>query len=264
MVIDSVVARDGAARRAARRVRRTLRDERALWDLTRLPFLDRAAVRRARTELRRGGLLDWIVERQAAFARSERGSTARGARYDFGAMLPTAAERLYAVLRATRPDTVVETGVCNGVSTAVILAALDANGAGRLRSLDWPEFTDTVHAPDEFWSGKGGSVVPRGEQPGWLVPERLRGRWRLEIGRSQDRLPSLIAESAPLDVFIHDSEHSYECMRDEFATAWPALRPGGLLVSDDTSWNEAFAEFAVAAGVPQVRVAGDTRLLVKP
>jgi predicted O-methyltransferase YrrM len=45
---------------------------------------------------------------------------------------------------------------------------------------------------------------------------------------------------------MHDSEHSYECMRFEFERAWPALRPGGVLVSDDVNSNDAFFEFAAA------------------
>jgi hypothetical protein len=43
---------------------------------------------------------------------------------------------------------------------------------------------------------------------------------------------------------MHDSEHSYECMRFEFETAWAALRDGGILVADDWDWNDAFIEMA--------------------
>ena len=37
---------------------------------------------------------------------------------------------LYALIREHKPDRIVETGVCNGVSTLIILAALDQNGSG--------------------------------------------------------------------------------------------------------------------------------------
>src|SRR2546426_42220 len=37
-----------------------------------------------------------------------------------------------------------------------------------------------------------------------------------------------------------------EHMLFEFRTAWPYLCDGGILLSDDTDWNEAFAEFAAA------------------
>jgi predicted O-methyltransferase YrrM len=45
---------------------------------------------------------------------------------------------------------------------------------------------------------------------------------------------------------MHDSEHSYECMSFEFATAWAALREGGVLVADDVNLNSAWAEFTEA------------------
>src|SRR6267378_747194 len=37
---------------------------------------------------------------------------------------------------------------------------------------------------------------------------------------------------------------TYRNMRDEFAAAWPLLRPGGVLISDDIQGNSAFQELA--------------------
>lgn len=180
------------------------------------------------------------------FARAVHGVTGRGNPYAFGGMRPEVGQRLFALVREFRPRILVETGVCNGVSTAVLLAALARNGEGHLYSVDLPEHTDTTYPPGSFWEGKLGAVVPRGQQPGWLVPDRLRGHWTLRLGRSQEVLPHLLEELGSIDFFLHDSEHSYECMSFEYDLAWRHLRPGGLLVSDDTTWNTAFADFSRA------------------
>src|SRR5579863_584889 len=44
----------------------------------------------------------------------------------------------YAVVRALRPRAVTETGVCYGVTSAYLLAALRANNEGHLYSIDLP------------------------------------------------------------------------------------------------------------------------------
>src|SRR5579862_4942290 len=44
----------------------------------------------------------------------------------------------YVVVRALMPDVMVETGVCNGKSSAFVLNAMDHNGRGHLHSIDLP------------------------------------------------------------------------------------------------------------------------------
>jgi predicted O-methyltransferase YrrM len=151
--------------------------------------------------------------------------------------------RLYSLLRELRPRVAVETGVCNGVSTAFLLLALERNDGGELHSIDLPEVAGEEYEPETFWDGKGGAVIPPGKVPGWMVPSDLRDRWHLVLGRSQDELPPLLDRVGEIDFFMHDSEHSYECMSFEFRTAWEALRDGGVLVADDVNVNTAWAEF---------------------
>jgi hypothetical protein len=43
-------------------------------------------------------------------------------------------------------------------------------------------------------------------------------------------------------------------MKMEFAAAWPALRPGGVLISDDVEGNAAFQELAKREDVAQAFV----------
>ncbi len=184
--------------------------------------------------------------------------TVRGNPYSFGELSLSPAERLYAVIRHLRPAIVVETGVCNGISTTVVLHALDRNAHGRLYSIDLPEFSDGALS-GELWEGKKGAVIPAGYQPGWVVPTELRDRWELIVGPSQERLPPLLDRLGPIDMFIHDGEHSYECMRFEFEQAAKFLRTGGVLVADDSYWTPAFDEFVAAHGVDAIELDGGMR-----
>ena len=133
----------------------------------------------------------------------------------------------YMAIRAFQPEIVVETGVANGVSSAYILLALQKNERGALYSIGLSD-------PQDLAAGK---------PLGWIVPESLKSRWNLLIGDSRDLLPSLLAKLDTIDVFVHDSLHTYDHMRWEYQTAFPYLRPGGLLFSDDAAWNSAFSEY---------------------
>jgi predicted O-methyltransferase YrrM len=133
----------------------------------------------------------------------------------------------YAAIRAFAPKVVVETGVASGVSTSYLLLALQKNGHGILHSID-------IGDP---------RYLPPGKPPGWIVPDWLKSSWALHIGDSLTLLPELLQELGSIDVFIHDSLHTYDHMLWEFRAAYPYIHPGGLLFSDDAAWNPAFPEF---------------------
>lgn len=143
---------------------------------------------------------------------------------------------LYAMNRFLAPDTVLETGVASGLSSAYILLALENNNKGKLYSIDLPFEEDGEF--DE-WA----ALLPKGKKSGWLIPQHLRQRWELTLGRSADVMPTLLKQLESIDVFLHDSDHSYENMKWEYRTVWPYLRRGGLLLSHDIEQNEAFSEF---------------------
>lgn len=199
-----------------------------------------------------GTLIDHLEERAAEFWNTVDGETPRGQRYNTGRVTGRDGYdeglRLYRLLRALSPKVAVETGVCNGVSTAFLLLALADNGDGELYSIDLPEVAGEEYEPGTFWDGKGGAVIPPGKDPGWMVPPELRDRWHLVLGRSQDELPPLLGRLGEIDFFMHDSEHSHECMSFEFRTAWVALREGGVIVADDVNVNTAWAEFTREVG----------------
>src|SRR6266550_784718 len=144
----------------------------------------------------------------------------------------------YAAVRALQPEVVVETGVANGVSSAYLLFALHLNRCGTLYSI---ELGDARY-------------LPALKSPGWVVPEWLKLRWKMLCGDSRELLPTLLAELGSIDIFIHDSLHTYDHMLWEFRAAFPHLRKGGLLFSDDARWNPAFPEFVQEVRATEAQV----------
>lgn len=135
---------------------------------------------------------------------------------------------LYAIMRLTKPNIVVETGVFEGAGSCAILLALKRNEKGVLYSLDIPS-----------------PYLPTNKEAGWRIPQHLRNRWNLIIGRSSEELQKLLIYIGEIDMFLHDSEHSYENMRFEYETAWEHIGVGGLLLSHDITRNGAFRGFAM-------------------
>ena len=204
-----------------------------------------------------------LVERLQAGYEEYWGIVDPSTRYNTGRLGYEEGVRLYALVRKLRPRVAVETGVCNGFSTAFVLLALQRNDTGELHSIDLPEVVGADYEPGTFWEGKQGAAIPPGKEPGWMIPAELQERWHLTVGRSQEELPPLLERLGTIDLFVHDSEHSYECMDFEFRAAWPALREGGALVADDWNWNDAFAELARDAGRTPVTLGKKLALLLR-
>ena len=132
---------------------------------------------------------------------------------------------LYGLTRWLRPAVVVESGGFIGMSSAFILKAFaDANLAtAKLYSIEWSEDCEQgALIPDGLRSASSGFAPMRGKVEDFL---------------KRDQLPGSI------DMFLHDSSHSYRHMLWEFRQFWPRLRDGGLLVSHDVQMNAAFPEF---------------------
>jgi predicted O-methyltransferase YrrM len=131
----------------------------------------------------------------------------------------------YLMCRLLEPTVVVEAGVAYGVSSAFILRALEENGRGVLHSVDLPPLRREY---EKFWG------VAVNESPG--------DRWSLHRGSSGRVLPRLLRETGTVDLFVHDSLHTYRNMRREFDLVWPHLRDGGVILADDVERNRAFGE----------------------
>ena len=74
--------------------------------------------------------------------------------------------------------------------------------------------------------------------------------------RQADRtgIPKALAISPRYDLAHYDSDKSPEGRRWAYPQLWSALRPGGLLISDDVGDNEVWADFCRRIDAPLVLV----------
>ncbi|MEU4676170.1 class I SAM-dependent methyltransferase [Micromonospora sp. NPDC023737] len=132
----------------------------------------------------------------------------------------------YAIVRATRPAHVVETGVDKGLGSCVLASALllnaDEGHPGRLTSLDINPEAGYLACTDP-WS----QVVD------------------LVIG---DSIASITALDRPVDLFLHDSDHSRTHEKREFETVEGKLAPGAILLTDNVTTTNVLAEHAERTG----------------
>ena len=134
---------------------------------------------------------------------------------------------LYYLIRVLKPKNIVETGVAYGTSSAYILKALHENRIGKLYSID------SVFRP---WQTEN--------MIGAIIPDNLKNRWELVLGKSTKKLKNLFDEHDDIDIFIHDSLHTYKNMMFEFDTAFENINKNGMIISDDIFGNDAFYDFS--------------------
>lgn len=112
-------------------------------------------------------------------------------RWPGGSLWSVEGKTLYAITRAMRPAYVLECGTREGCSATHLLTALDANGAGRLTSVDLCSIADISGA------GFGG-----------LVPDELKSRWSFHAPMSaQDLIDS---DVTPFEIVFEDTDHTLE------------------------------------------------------
>lgn len=131
----------------------------------------------------------------------------------------------WCVARHLRPNRVIETGVARGLTTAVLLDALEQNVQGHLWSVDLPPLLE----------------VGLSDETGAAVSERLCHRWTLVRGSSRRVLPGLVNTVGRIELFVHDSMHTTRNVNFELECVWPALAPGGVILIDDVEKNAGMA-----------------------
>ncbi len=137
---------------------------------------------------------------------------------------PYAGYFLYVLVRALKPDIFVETGVSGGESSTFILQAMEDNKKGELHSIDFPQAIVE----------KGLTTISLDGKPsGWLIPEHLKHRWHLTLGKSEEVMEPLLKKLGKIDIFFHDSLHTYDHMLFEYNACWDYLVDDGILISDD-------------------------------
>jgi predicted O-methyltransferase YrrM len=126
----------------------------------------------------------------------------------------------YALVRAAQPDHIVETGTHLGLGSCAIAAALLRNGHGRLTTID---------------------VDPAA---GYLIGEP----WADVVDRRTGNSVELLAELNDVDMFLHDSLHTYEHETRELAAVGPNLSTDAIILSDNAHESSALSDWAEQTG----------------
>jgi hypothetical protein len=126
----------------------------------------------------------------------------------------------YALVRAAQPDHVVETGTHLGLGSSAIAAALLRNGHGRLTTID---------------------VDP---DAGYLIGEP----WASVIDRRTGSSIEVLAGMRDVDMFLHDSLHTYDYETAELAAVEPNLRADAIILSDNAHDSSALSDWAERTG----------------
>ena len=139
------------------------------------------------------------------------------------------ASLLYSYILAKKPKIIVETGVANGITTNVIMRALEQTG-GQLHSFDIDPRCASVYTG--------------------------QGKWNFHLLASpyQRDLRSQVSQISEIDLWIHDSNHGFTWQEFEYNLAFLRLTKSGVLVSDDIDATPAFGlltskQFSYSAGI---------------
>ena len=127
---------------------------------------------------------------------------------------------IYILARLVKPKVIVETGVANGVSTYFLLNAIKYNDCGKLYSIDVSQDV--------------GSILSINERVGWnlIILDSINAKG---LRRKLSFLDNI-------DLFIHDSDHSYKWQKLEYSLALEKMAQQSFLLSDDVDSSYAFMD----------------------
>lgn len=163
------------------------------------------------------------VETDADLREHVRTCTATSARRGIADPEARYARRLgwYAIVRALQPDHLVETGTDKGLGSCVLAAAVLRNGHGRVTTID---------------------INP---ESGFLIQPPYSEVINRVVGDSLEALASL---DSPVDLFIHDSDHSPEYEGAEFVAVSLHLSAAALVISDNAHVTQQLSSWAEQSG----------------
>jgi predicted O-methyltransferase YrrM len=148
---------------------------------------------------------------------------------------PEEAALLYLLVRGLRPALMLETGTFKGYSTSEIARALQLNGSGHVITVDLAEQTGTA------------------------VPPELLPYITFHRGQPSQRFAQALERSGErLDLFFHDSLHTFMNTLGELVWFADRYAPGSVIVChdakmdymDDFGVGKAVRRFAKELGLP--------------
>jgi predicted O-methyltransferase YrrM len=147
----------------------------------------------------------------------------------FRNMTPEQGRKIYDHVRSTRPSEILELGTSYGVSAAYMAAALEANGEGRITTVDHVR----SNSPQELLDRVHPAVVRRinlvrinDSSYNWWLKDQVAAR------------SDPAGNCAPLYDFCYiDGAHNWTVDGFAVVLAEKLLRPDGWLLLDDLNWT---------------------------
>lgn len=134
---------------------------------------------------------------------------------------------LYALIRALRPDNLLELGTWHGASATHLLQAMTDNKQGGLTCVDSRAYGDI--------------------EIGGMIPKELKPLALMNMTRIETFIPHAIKEGRRYDFIFEDAMHETEQVEFIWKHADALLNPGGVIVSHDAM--HAVAGEAVREGI---------------
>ena len=153
---------------------------------------------------------------RASMKRANRGGARQSSAVFFGRRLGW-----YALVRATKPKTVIETGVERGHGSVLLCSALLRN--------------HNEGHPGRYF---GTDINPNA---GWLLGGRYATVGKIIYGDSIESLRNL---NETIDIFINDSDHSADYEYQEYVTVTPKLSSGAMILGDNAHVTDKLARYA--------------------
>lgn len=131
----------------------------------------------------------------------------------------------YALVRALKPKTIIETGVDKGLGSCVLAAALKKN-----------------HQEGHEGRFYGTDINPHA---GYLLSGEYASYGKILYG---DSIESLKNFEGVIDLFINDSDHSADYEAQEYLTVADKLSEQAVILGDNSHCTNKLLEFSLAAG----------------
>ena len=129
----------------------------------------------------------------------------------------------YALIRILKPKVVIETGVDKGLGACVITTALMKN---KLEGFDGYYY--------------GTDINPKA---GYLLSDEYKSFGEIIYG---DSIESLNKFEQQIDIFINDSDHSFEYEADEYEVIKDKLSDNAIILGDNSQGSDKLLKFSIA------------------
>ena len=90
----------------------------------------------------------------------------------------------------------------------------------------------------------------------------MKNKWKLVLGDSTVTLPRELKIYKNIEMFFHDSTHTYDHVSFELSTVFPYLSKNFIIVVDNYDWTDAPKDFAKKNDLHLYHVSDDMCVII--